>query len=338
MTDALCARLLTIADDEATFARRQFCCPDPRARAHLETIGKAFLLGYRAALEERHADALGDRLDATPPEMRGFAFEGAGMAAALLDSLLPWRRRFRTLLAGRGRAHRYMLHVGAGWACARLYRRPAPWVEDDPLLGWLAVDGFGFHQGYFRADKYVTAGQPPRRARGYAARAFDQGLGRSLWFFCGAEPRRAARAIARLSQERHADLWSGLGLAATYAGGASRHDARHAAARRGPVPPRGRAGRRVCRRGTARSAQPDGRHQDRLPALLRMRASCGGLRRRHVRANELTGDDGPRMAAVPRSGGNRSAQFSAAWDRSLRCGLRDDRLDWPTRETWRSLY
>ncbi len=222
MTHALCARLLTIADDEATFARRQFCCPDPRARAHLETIGKAFLLGYRAALEERHADALGDRLDATPPEMRGFAFEGAGMAAALLDSLLPWRRRFRTLLAGRGRAHRYMLHVGAGWACARLYRRPAPWVEDDPLLGWLAVDGFGFHQGYFRADKYVTAGQPPRRARGYAARAFDQGLGRSLWFFCGAEPRRAARAIARLSQERHADLWSGLGLAATYAGGASR--------------------------------------------------------------------------------------------------------------------
>lgn len=223
MTHAVCARLLTIADDEASFARREFCCPDPRARAHLETIGKTFLRGYRAALEERHLEALGDRLDATPADTRGFAFEGAGMAVALLDSLLPWRRRFRALLAGRGRAHRYMLHVGAGWACARLYRRPAPWIEDDPLLGWLAVDGFGFHQGYFHADRYVTAGRRPRRARGYAARAFDQGLGRSLWFVCGANPQRAAHAIGRLPNERHADLWSGLGLAATYAGGVSRH-------------------------------------------------------------------------------------------------------------------
>ena len=219
---ATLARVLTIADREATFARRRFFCADPGVTAHLEAIGRAFLRGYRAALGERHPDTLADMLDAAPTEDRGFAFEGAGMALALLDLLLPWRRRLRSLLVGRGRAHRYMLHVGAGWARARLYRRPAPWIEDDPLLGWLAVDGFGFHQGYFEPAKYVTAARRSWRARAYAARAFDQGLGRSLWFICGADPLRAAHVIEGFPRDRQADLWSGLGLAATYAGGASR--------------------------------------------------------------------------------------------------------------------
>jgi hypothetical protein len=221
MSATLVAKMLTIADREATFARRRFSCVDPAATSHLEAIGKTFLRGYRAALGERRPGALADLLDDVPAEMRGFAFEGAGMALALLDSLLPWRRRLRLLLAGRGRAHRYMLHVGAGWARARLLRRPSPVVEDDPLLGWLAVDGFGFHQGYFRPGDYVANARPPARARGYAARAFDQGLGRSLWFVCGADPHRAASAIDRFPPQRQPDLWSGLGLAAAYAGGAS---------------------------------------------------------------------------------------------------------------------
>ena len=86
------------------------------------------------------------------------------------------------------------------------------------------MDGYGFHQGYFHWRRYVLTPSEAARPQGYAAQAFDQGLGRSLWFVCGAEPRRVGSAIARFSPGRAPDLWAGVGLAAAYAGGASRSE------------------------------------------------------------------------------------------------------------------
>jgi hypothetical protein len=59
---------------------------------------------------------------------------------------------------------------------------------------------------------------------GYLGRAVDQGIGRALWFGGGADPERVAALVVGFAAERRADLWSGVGLAATYAGGASRED------------------------------------------------------------------------------------------------------------------
>jgi hypothetical protein len=142
------------------------------------------------------------------------------MALALLDLLAPWRNRLGGFIRGGGAAHVYMLHVGAGWALARLRRplREAP-AGMDPLLGWLAADGYGFHEGYFHPRRTVEEGAVPRRVTGYARRAFDQGLGRSLWFVQGACAARIAAAVARFGPARRADLWSGVGLACAYAGG-----------------------------------------------------------------------------------------------------------------------
>jgi hypothetical protein len=90
----------------------------------------------------------------------------------------------------------------------------------DRLLGWLALDGYGFHEGYFHWRKSVEEARPPRRVEGYARHAFDQGLGRSLWFVRGADVGRIAATVGRFPRERRPDLWSGVGLAAAYAGGA----------------------------------------------------------------------------------------------------------------------
>ena len=54
----------------------------------------------------------------------------------------------------------------------------------------------------------------------------SQGIGRALWFINGAQPREVAAAVARFEPGRQADLWSGVGLAATFAGGTSRHGLR----------------------------------------------------------------------------------------------------------------
>jgi hypothetical protein len=94
----------------------------------------------------------------------------------------------------------------------------------DPTLRWLALDGYGFHQGFFHWPQSVEAQEVPRRLRGYARRAFDLGLGRSLWFVDGADVQLVPRTIARFPESRQADLWSGLGLAVGYAGGRPKSD------------------------------------------------------------------------------------------------------------------
>ena len=210
-----------ISVEEATFSRRGFRSSDDALRLRLEQFGKTFLDGYHAALEAEDDAALTRRLDSVEAEVRGFAYEGAGMALALLDCLKPWgRKRLRPFLDGAGSAHNYMMHVGVGWALARLRRNPSKALAGfDPLLRWLALDGYGFHEGYFRWPDYIGRQKLPRRLNGYARRAFDQGLGRSLWFVEGADIERLPAVVAAFDEARHADLWSGVGLACAYAGG-----------------------------------------------------------------------------------------------------------------------
>jgi hypothetical protein len=216
---------LGISPDEATFARRGFRTGQPEIQLRLERVGREFVAGYMSGLQERDIEALGACLNQVDGEHRGFAFEGAAMALSLQDELLPWSQgRFRAFLNGPGEPHTYMLHVGAGWTCARL-----PWLRFrinsfiqrfDPLLKWLVVDGFGFHEGYFHPRRRVESHEMPFGLKGYASRAFDQGLGRSLWFVCCADVAYIADTIAKFPPHRHPDLWSGIGLACAYAGGA----------------------------------------------------------------------------------------------------------------------
>lgn len=219
-------RLLGIAPQEASFARRGFREVSGRARQRLERVGEAFLSGHAAGLGENEPPDLCRRLDCVDGELRGFAYEGAAMAWALLGFMLPWRRgRLGQFLDGSGAPHAYMLHVGVGWALARL-----PLSLDrtlrafDPLLRWLAVDGFGFHHGYFEPGRYVWGQRLSRRVQGYARHAFDQGLGRALWFVEGADVRRVPRIIACFPEARRSDLWAGVGLAGAYAGGVDECD------------------------------------------------------------------------------------------------------------------
>lgn len=197
---------------------------EPPARDRLETIGATFVAGYHAALEHGTGGALVARLEEVDAERRGFAYEGAGMALQLLDLLTPGGgTRWRRFLAGAGDPHHYMIHVGAGWALARLGRSfERTTTRMDPVLRWLVLDGWGFHDGYFHPRRSIEEQRISSRvASGYARRAHDQGLGRALWFARGADAARVAAAIERFEAGRRLDLWSGVGLAAAYAGGAS---------------------------------------------------------------------------------------------------------------------
>jgi enediyne biosynthesis protein E3 len=217
-------RFLGLSPAEASFARRGFLVGQEKARLRLEQIGVVFLSGYHAALEESEFVTLAQRLEFVEEDLRGFAFEGAAMALALLDSFTPWRRdRWRTFTERQAQRHIYMMHVGLGWALARLRRSvSAHLAKLDPLLCWLVVDGYGFHEGYFAWPRYSDGRETPSRLKGYERRVFDQGLGRSIWFVKGANVAAVASAINAFPAARRDDLWSGVGLACAYAGGCER--------------------------------------------------------------------------------------------------------------------
>lgn len=228
--------LLRIDPREAEFSRRGFVCSRTEIRDRLEYIGTTFLRGYHIALEEENPIALAARLEHIATEYRGFAYEGAAMSLVLLDELSLRSTRFSKFLTGTGKQHIYMIHVGAGWAFARLpwlrWRIEAAIDQFDPVLRWLVIDGYGFHQGYFH---WETATQPnaiPARLSEHARHVYCQGLGRSLWFVKGSDPLRISETIARFDSQYHNDLWSGAGLACAYAGGISQseiHDLRRRA-------------------------------------------------------------------------------------------------------------
>ena len=208
---------------ETSVEQRGFQVVTDEMRARLEQVGGTFLDGYHAVLVSHAPAVLAARLNSVDAELRGFAFEGAAMGLALLDTLSPWRpNRVTSFLSEAGKAHAYMVHVGVGWVWARFpfgFRRFRRRL--DPLLSWLAFDGWGFHEGFFHWPKYVAGQPPPRRLAGYERRVFDQGLGRSWWFVNGGNPELIALTIVGLPAERRPDMWSGVGLAATYAGLAS---------------------------------------------------------------------------------------------------------------------
>ncbi|MBZ5491706.1 MAG: DUF1702 family protein [Acidobacteriia bacterium] len=215
-------KLLVIDRREVTFARRGFFVVKPEVRDRLEHVGTIFLVGYHEALQENRLQRLTEKLERVELEYLGFAYEGAAMALALRDALVPGSNLFAEFIKGAGKRHIYMLHVGAGWACARL-----PWLrwriekvicKFDPVLRWLVLDGYGFHQGYFHYKEPVI--NAVKRLSADARHVFYQGFGRSLWFVHGCDFHQIAITISGFPDIYQSDAWSGIGLACAYAGGA----------------------------------------------------------------------------------------------------------------------
>jgi hypothetical protein len=190
----------------------------------------------RTTLFHSRFPALVPRLDAYDQELRGFAYEGAGVGLAALDSLAPWRARTREFVAGPGAEWAFAVYLGAGMGLARLRRNPDAFRKRlrDPLLGWVVLDGYGFHEGFFAHRRTVRERVVPARITGYGRRAFDHGLGRSIWFTTGADVAAVVATIGTFDAARHADLWSGVGMACGYTGGVPRSTIEELRAGAGP--------------------------------------------------------------------------------------------------------
>jgi enediyne biosynthesis protein E3 len=208
------------------------------SRLLLQTRAFAFVEGYEL---RRRAGRTGihEELARIGPENRGFAYEGAALAAALADLVVPCRARRRdgpggrdsrlgNLLDGPGSGFVHLIHVGAGWSAAVL-----PWrvvhrrLSLDPLLRWLALDGGGFARGFFGGPRWIRrlADRPDREDSAQAV--LRQGVGRSLWFVECGDVAGIRRQIERFPPGLRPELWAGVGLAVCYAGGCSDRQFEH---------------------------------------------------------------------------------------------------------------
>jgi len=193
---------------------------DSSAAKHLENIFLTVVEYFRVTLEDSRFDVLVPRLNAVEPEMRGFAYEGAGMGLTLLDIIFPWKKRVRAFLAGPGSPYIYPVYVGVGLVLARLGKAPEPYISRlDPVVGRFTIDGYGFRAGTLGWHEYIEERAIPSELSSSALRVFDQGMGRSLWFSTGANLDRLTATIAPFTPQRQADLWCGVGFACAYAGG-----------------------------------------------------------------------------------------------------------------------
>ena len=230
---------------------------DTPAWQQLERSVLSAIAGYHMTLEDSSLETLTQRLNTIEPELRGFATEGAAMGLTGLDCFLPWKQRVKEFLNGHGGDHIYMVHIGVGEALARLRRHPEPFLAKfDPVLRWLILDGYGFHEGFFRRRRYIDKQTLPSHLSAYARRIFDQGLGRSIWFLKGAHVGNVVTAIGQFDQARHADLWSGIGVACAYAGGAERTAIEHLREQAGMYSPQLALGAAVVAKGRQLAKNP----------------------------------------------------------------------------------
>ncbi|GII76198.1 hypothetical protein Sru01_11800 [Sphaerisporangium rufum] len=225
--------VLTPSLAEVTFAERGFPVTPSEATRRLEAIPQSVITGFEWAIDARDLWEVERRLAMVDPELRGFAYEGATMGFTVLDAMGRGRRHWtRDLLMGSGQPHIFLTYIGIGFAMARLPRPLWKKIMPDltgsayyPTMSWLAVDGYAFDRAYFETARYVDRQRPldpyPWEGRAdYFTRACDQGIGRALWFIHGGLVDDVASRVRGFAAGRRADLWSGVGLAATFAGGA----------------------------------------------------------------------------------------------------------------------
>ncbi len=209
---------------EANFSVRKFE-EGYEAQSRLEMVAKTVVNGYNTTVEHGLNDDLRAISQSISKELSGFFHEGIGMGLYALDLVsLKKKNLLVSYIIEKDKKHEYMSYIGAGLTCGVFNASYEKLMNKiDPMSGSLVLDGVGFYYAMFKTKKTIAKYYVPRKIKSnpFYLERFDNGLGRALWFYNSGEPENIQKTINTFPEKRRANIWSGIGLAATYAGGVS---------------------------------------------------------------------------------------------------------------------
>ncbi|MBX9724623.1 MAG: DUF1702 family protein [Candidatus Obscuribacterales bacterium] len=184
-----------------------------RRQDRVQNVMNLMLHGFNAALET-DAATLTKHLSGMSLIDQSIMYEGAFMALGSIDLAGSANLERVSAVDGFNGAWVKQMFQGLGGAIWKLDIPVAFYpAEVNQSWGWLAISGYGCHGGYFNWPQFIHRQEIPVGMKGLSRKAFDQGIGSSMWFVSGCEPKLILELISKFPEERKADLWNGLGLA-----------------------------------------------------------------------------------------------------------------------------
>jgi enediyne biosynthesis protein E3 len=189
-----------------------------RSREMVRRVFRLWLDGYNAGLEMPPERLLSQLRASNVSDSRGM-FDGAfaGVASLYLTSGADASSIEQLVESFPEQAITVALGIGAAISHLGI---DAPFNSRmvKQHSGWMCIDSYGLHEGYFHWPDIILKAQIPEGVCPEARRPFDQGLGRGLWAAGEAHPALISDLLSHFSQDRLPDLWQGLGLMIGYWG------------------------------------------------------------------------------------------------------------------------
>ncbi|MFT4526334.1 MAG: hypothetical protein ACI9FU_001407 [Granulosicoccus sp.] len=186
----------------------------------IELIVLTFQVGRKIGEEILEPTEMIQQLNLMDEEFRSMAFEGASMAVAVKsieqqDNLRSWL----TFLDANP-THSTQIMIGLGWAIGEKDLSPDSILEGlDSMTQGRAMDGFGYYMGLFRRRISIRTQQIPKGISDDLQLAFDQGIGRSLWYISKGDLEMLERMMDSFPVYRQKHMWRGIGVACPVVGG-----------------------------------------------------------------------------------------------------------------------
>ena len=186
----------------------------------IELIVLTFQVGRKFAEEINDPVDLVAQLNEVDEEFRSMAFEGASMAIAIKSieaeaGLMRWLEFLDS-----NPKYSTQIMIGLGWAIGEKDVQPDTILNKlDPMTQARALDGYGYFMGLFRRRISIRTQQIPEGIPEELQMAFDQGIGRSLWYISKGDLEMLDRMMNAFPEYRQKHMWRGIGVACPVVGG-----------------------------------------------------------------------------------------------------------------------
>ncbi|MBU6454099.1 MAG: DUF1702 family protein [Cyanobacteria bacterium REEB67] len=201
--------------------------PGFKSRSHRHfhfDIINLFMDAYVAASETDMSNLV-RQLNVEDEIERRILIEAAFASVATQDLIKPGEQSRIDILRASLPDSPVLVYQGLGGAFATTDLESSTlWTLKQNFFGWMALDCFGFHKGYFEWATTIDRMAVPANLDTMARYAFDCGVGRALWLIADGEPRVVKELVSRFAPDRRAALWSGIGLYTGFVGARDHND------------------------------------------------------------------------------------------------------------------